>query len=122
MPNFNLGGMLISKADATKYLFDPAEVCGHPALFCDEHIRQSTVPEDMRVYEMRHDAHGNPKSVEMRVNVSFYGAILVNEPLNVDYGHEICLQDGDFRFMDGERVSLAEFRVAHPPGERVNHV
>lgn len=114
--------MLISKADATKYLFDPAEVCGHPALFCDEHIRQSTVPEDMFAYDIRHDAHGNPKSVEMRVNVSFYGAILVNEPLDVDYEHELPLKDGEFRFMDGERLTLSAFRAAHPPGEVMNHV
>ena len=97
-------------------------VCGKPVLFTDEHIRQNTVPEDMFVYELRHDQEGEPKSVEMRVNIFFYGAILMSEPLDVDYDRHIDLKPGDVHFMDGELTTLEKYRAAFPPGMRESYV
>ena len=64
--------------NANEIIFDEIIVLGTPALFTDWRVDRTSVPTDMKMYEVRHadEDWGEPCQLARGIFVNFYGTIL----------------------------------------------
>ena len=82
------------------YEFVPFDLKDNFALFSSSRIDRSDIPEDLYVYELRHDSKDDMELCQVKdhIIVNFYGTIVTNEPLDF----VICskaLRDDDWGYL-----------------------
>ena len=108
-------GFVLS-ADGSKWLYaenedyELIEFCGQPALFTNERLDDSKIPEGLHCYHLRESDDGDHFcSVEPKVGVNHGGSVIVNEP--IDFGEQgyIALSDETSPNFLGEHLSFRQF-------------
>lgn len=106
----------VLSADENEYIyaegeeFDLIEVCCQPALFSNERLTESDIPEGTLCYDLRESDIGDGfATIEPHVRVNHGGSVIVNEP--IDFG-----KDGFIAFTDdtspnflGEKLTFRQF-------------
>lgn len=74
--------------------FDCIEICGKFALFTDERLTPSDVPEGMHLYHLRQTDDGRDfATLEQTVFVNHGGSVLVREPIDLGKDGYVVLND-----------------------------
>lgn len=89
---------------------EAVELFGKKALFTNERIPLSVVPQGLYRYELRDDGNGHFTTVENNVVVNFAGTIITKSPLDLgELGYcEILDEQPDLNFL-GYEQTLKEF-------------
>ena len=71
------------RKNANEIIFDEIIVLGTPALFTDWRVDRTSVPTDMKMYEVCHadEDWGDPCRLARGIFVNLYGTILTLQPL-----------------------------------------
>ena len=87
---------------------------GKPALFTNNRIAYTTVPEGFYPYELRGSDNdpGEPVSLENRVAVNFCGTVITTEEMKFPKKKDYIPIKDKLNFL-GESMSLEEFATAH---------
>lgn len=95
--------------NARDEMFEGVEILGRRALFTGRRVDRATVPEGLYCYSLRHGGDmGFPVSIEEKVAVDYFGAVLTAEKFefgNMDY---LPLGYEDFRYT-GSICRLKDF-------------
>ncbi len=103
----------MTRYDAGKETFEEITVLGKPALFTGIRIDQSTVPEGLFLYEVRHDDEGlgDPVQIARGILVNHLGSIITCEPVSLPPDGYLELDgEQDWIFSGGDCRTVAEFR------------
>lgn len=101
---------MMDHIDVTKKKLSEIEVKGRLALFTDLRVDKETVPDGMYCYALRHgDDFGIPCSIEEKVAVNYFGAILTTEPFDFENRRYIEVKYEDFAFT-GEHLNIRQFK------------
>lgn len=85
------------------------EVKGKIALFTELRVDKDTVPEGMYCYALRHgDDDRMPCTIERKVGVNYFGAIIVSEPFEFENKDYIAVSYDDFWFTE-EHLKISEY-------------
>ena len=85
------------------------EVLGQEALFTELRVDPATVPEGVHCYELRHgDNDSFPATIEKKVTVNYFGAILLTKELLKEDDY-LSLTPDDFGFV-GETRTVKELK------------
>ena len=89
---------------------EAVELFGRKALFTNERIPLSVVPQGLYRYELRDDGNGHFTSVENNVVVNFAGTIITKSPLELgERGYcELLDEQPDLNFL-GYELTIKEF-------------
>ncbi len=86
-----------------KQTFEKIEINNREALFTNDRIDRSKVPQGYYTYDIRHDDEGEPETVEPNVMCNHYGSILVREQIPMTEDDYTPIDDINFL---GEDVEL----------------
>lgn len=86
------------KTNAREEEFDLMEVFGKIVLFVECRLDRDTIPEDLYVYEVRHNDLGDFCTVENKVTVNFHGTIISKEPIEI--GDDYRMVEDDYGYLD----------------------
>ena len=92
---------LVKKTYEMGFLFD------YPVIISYARIKRDSLPEGFYAYDVRHgdDDWGLPAEICPIVRVNYWGTIITNKPLNVDFNtHDLILKTSDDDFTDSETV------------------
>lgn len=82
-----------------------------PMLFTCERIDHKTIPEELFVYEVRHDddCQGIPCEINKYIFVNHWGTLISNRPFpTVENGKPVFLDEDDWNY-DGYDMTLADY-------------
>lgn len=90
--------------------YELIELCGQPALFTNERLNDSDIPEGLHCYHLRESDDGDRFcSVEPKVGVNHGGSVIVNEPIDFgEQGYVSFTDDTSPNFL-GQQLTLREF-------------
>lgn len=91
--------------------YEAVTVLGIPMLFTCERIDHKTIPEELFVYEVRHDddCQGIPCEINRYIMVNHWGTLISNKPLLiVENGKPVFLDEDDWNY-DGYDMTLADY-------------
>jgi len=89
---------------------DCIEICGKFALFTDERLHPSDVPEGMHLYHLRQTDDGrNFATLEQTVLVNHGGSVLVREPIDLGKDGYIVLDDNTAPNFLGETMTIQDY-------------
>ena len=86
-----------------KQTFEKIEINNREALFTNDRINRSQVPQGYYAYDIRHDDEGEPETIEPNVMSDHYGTILLQEYIGMT--EEGFAPVYDINFL-GEEVEL----------------
>jgi hypothetical protein len=90
----------MSKAmNAHDEVFELVEVFGTQALYTDNRIDRSTIPEKLYCYDIRHGDSGDPASLEHKVTVNHMGTVICPEPLLEESAEYRAISDEDINYL-----------------------
>ena len=92
--------------------YEEIELFEKPALFSNDRIDRSTVPEGYFMYEIRHDDEGDPVQIGESILVDCFGTVITNEEISLDPDGFKDMDTDDLNFI-GE-TSLKEFMKMYP--------
>lgn len=94
--------------------FEHIEINGKPALFTNNRIAYTTVPQGFYPYELRgsDDDPGEPVSLEHRVGVNFAGTIITSEEMKFPKNKNYLPIKNKLNFL-GDSMNLQEFSECH---------
>lgn len=96
--------------------FDCIEICGKFALFTDERLTPSDVPEGMHLYHLRQTDDGRDfATLEQTVFVNHGGSVLVREPIDLWKDGYIVLDDNTAPNFLGETMTIQEYLAGESP-------
>ena len=124
------------RINAMKETFELVTVLGKPALFTQFRVDRDTVPENLYVYDIRHDddQNGCPCEISPNILVNYLGTIIVKEPIEMDslgskilnvseeyldkdtqisMGMEYMMVCDDFNYAPGDELTIEEFISRH---------
>ncbi|MFR9546476.1 MAG: LPD28 domain-containing protein [Rikenellaceae bacterium] len=86
-----------------KQTFEKIEINNREALFTNDRINRSQLPQGYYAYDIRHDDEGEPSTIEQNVVCNNYGTILTKVQIEMTEGDytPIC----DINFL-GEEVEV----------------
>ena len=96
--------------NANEEVFDLLELFGKTVLFTCMRVKRNTVPDNLYVYDVRHDDYCSGRIVEVRphILVNHWGTVICKEPIEMtDIGCKF-VKEGDYRYM-GETCKLSDF-------------
>lgn len=96
--------------NANEEVFDLLELFGRTVLFTCMRVKRDTVPDNLYVYDVRHDDDCSGKIVEDKpyILVNHWGTIICKEPIElIDIGCKFVKED-DYRYT-GKTCKLVEF-------------
>lgn len=78
--------------------FSGDKVKGIPALFSEVRIDRDSIPDNLFVYEVRHDDEGflDPAQIKRWIMVNFYGTLITKVPLLGQNEDSIYIEDGEW--------------------------
>lgn len=92
-------------------IYEVVTVLNIPMLFTCERIDHKTIPEELFVYEVRHDddCQGIPCEINKYIFVNHLGTLISNRPLPiVENGMPIFLGEDDWNY-EGDNMTLADY-------------
>jgi len=106
----------IKNATGTQYIYvddekyELIELNGQPALFTNERLHDSDIPEGLHCYHLRESDDGDHFcSIEPKVGVNHGGSVIVNEAIDFgEQGYIAFTEDTSPNFL-GEHISLRDF-------------
>jgi len=99
------------KVNAQEESFELMEMLGQRVLFTNMRVDRDTVPEDLYVYEVRHDDDCTGEICEIKpfVMVNHWGTMICKEPIELDTKWNSKFVDkGDYCYL-GDTAKLDEF-------------
>lgn len=115
---------LCLNADGTKYIcveneaYQQIELLGKPALFSNDRLADTDIPQGMYCYHLRHsDDGGRFCSVEPKVGVNHGGSVITKEPLDFGKQGYISFTEDTEPNFTGEEQTLGEFLKSDTPQE-----
>ena len=110
------------RKNANEIIFDEIVVLGTPALFTDWRVDRTSVPADMKMYEVRHadEDWGDPCQLARGILVNFYGTILTLQPMPLPDCGYLNLDSGkDWGYIeDNPCATISEFRSKYTGKEK----
>ena len=96
--------------------FEEAELFGGSVLFSGCRVKRDSVPEGLRLYELRHDDADDmsPCRIAESVSVNFYGSVLSSRPVQLCADGGLDLLREDFGYADHE-MTVGEYLAKCPP-------
>ena len=96
--------------------FDCIEICGKFALFTDERLHPSDLPEGMHLYHLRQTDDGmNFATLEQTVFVNHGGSVLVREPIDLGKDGYIVLDDNTAPNFLGDTMTIQDYLSGESP-------
>lgn len=94
-------------------LFELCSIANQLALFTDSprlYVRnlKKNVPNNLYIYDIRHDDSGTPVSLDPTVFVDYFGSIIVKEPIDFNGKSYINLEELKLNYL-GSEVSITYF-------------
>ncbi len=99
------------KVNAAEEDFELMELFGQTVLFTNMRVDRSTVPQDLYVYDVRHDddCTGEICEIKPSVMVNHWGTIICKEPIEMDeFWHSKFVDKDDYSYL-GDSVKLDEY-------------
>ena len=99
------------KVNAAEESFELIEIFGKTVLFTNMRVDRDTVPQDLYVYDVRHDddCTGEICEIKPSVMVNHWGTIICKEPIEMDeFWHSKFVDKDDYSYL-GDSVKLDEF-------------
>ena len=96
--------------NANEEVFDLLELFGKTVLFTCMRVKRNTVPDNLYVYDVRHDDDCSGRIVEVRphILVNHWGTVICKEPIEMtDFGCKFVEED-DYRYT-GETCRLFDY-------------
>lgn len=93
--------------------YESFEILGQKALFTNNRIDRSTVPEGIYAYDLRDDGEGKISAVEPIVTVNHAGTVLCKKPIEMINGDYRAISEYDYNFLS-ENFMLEEFKITKP--------
>ena len=96
--------------------FEAAELFGERVLFSELRIQRDSVPEGLRLYELRHgdEDDASPCQISRGILVNFYGSILTSRPVQLHAVGCLGLRHEDFWYLDNA-MTVREYLAQYPP-------
>ena len=95
---------------------DCIEICGKFALFTDERLHPSDLPEGMHLYHLRQTDDGmNFATLEQNVLVNHGGSVLVREPIDLGKDGYIVLNDDSAPNFLCEFMTIQDYLAGENP-------
>lgn len=97
-------------ADELRY--EKVKLSGMEALFTSERVQRDTVPENLYLYEIRHDDEciGEVTQIAKGIWVNYFGTLLCKEKLKeVENNGTMYISDEDLRWMPDPSRPLKEW-------------
>lgn len=115
---------LCLNAEGTKYInvgnkeYQQIELLGKPALFTNNRLTDTDIPQGLYCYHLRHsDDGGRFCSVEPKVGVNHGGSVITKEPLDFGTERYISFTEDTEPNFTGEEQTLGEFLRSDEPQE-----
>ena len=99
------------KVNAAEESFELMNMLGQYVLFTNMQVDRDTVPQDLYVYDVRHDddCTGEICEIKPSVMVNHWGTIICKEPIEMDeFWHSKFVDKDDYSYL-GDSVKLDEF-------------
>lgn len=99
------------KVNAAEESFELMNMLGQYVLFTNMRVDRDTVPQDLYVYDVRHDddCTGEICEIKPSVMVNHWGSIICKEPIEMDeFWHSKFVDKEDYSYL-GDSVKLDEF-------------
>lgn len=99
------------KVNAAEESFELMDMLGQRVLFTNMRVDRDTVPQDLYVYDVRHDddCKGEICEIKPSVMVNHWGTIICKEPIEMDeVWHSKFVDKDDYSYL-GDSVKLDEY-------------
>ncbi len=99
------------KVNAAEESFELMNMLGQYVLFTNMRVDRDTVPQDLYVYDVRHDddCTGEICEIKPSVMVNHWGTIICKEPIEMDeFWHSKFVDKDDYSYL-GDSVKLDEY-------------
>ena len=97
--------------DVNSRQLQEVELQGHFGIFTELRADKSTIPKGINCYELRHgDDDSYPVTVEEKVSVNYYGAVLMTDTMELGQEGYVSLSYDDFGFT-GDEMTMLEYRA-----------
>ncbi|WP_455529755.1 LPD28 domain-containing protein [Ruminococcus sp.] len=99
------------KVNAAEESFELMNMLGQYVLFTNMRVDRDTVPQDLYVYDVRHDddCTGGICEIKPSVMVNHWGTIICKESIEMDeFWHSKFVDKDDYSYL-GDSVKLDEF-------------
>lgn len=93
--------------DARTEDYELFEIFGQTAIFTNNRLDRSTVPDNAYAYDLRDAFDGVPGEVKTSVVVNHFGTIITKKPIE-GADHGVILTPDDYNFI-GDEMSLDDF-------------
>ena len=105
------------REDARKLAYEEVELLGDMVLFSELRIDPATVPEGLRLYELRHtdEDWGEPFEVRDWIVVNFFGSILTSNPIQFCPCGFLLFEHDDFAYTGRAQITISDYLAEHPP-------
>lgn len=99
------------KVNAAEEDFELMDMLGQQVLFTNMRVDRDTVPQDLYVYDVRHDDDCTGEICEIKpfVMVNHWGTIICKEPIELDSKWNSRFVDNDDYSYLGDSVKLDEY-------------
>ncbi len=99
------------KVNAAEETFELMETLGQVVLFTNMRVDRNTVPQDLYVYDVRHDDEctGEICEIKLSVMVNHWGTIICKEPIEMnDFWHSRFVDKDDYSYL-ADCIKLDEY-------------
>ena len=101
----------MGRFNAMQETYMEVEVLGKPALFTSIRLDYESVPDNLYIYEVRHDDDGgaDPVQIAKRILVNHFGTIIMAEEISLPADGYLDIEPEDVNFACGDCRTVAEF-------------
>jgi hypothetical protein len=97
--------------------YEVAVLFGQPVLFSYGRIDPKEVPENVHLYELRHDSYNisEPMWIEQKVDSDYYGTVITKEPIDLTGQYVSNTNTGEqvkMRTIDGDDFRVDDYAMA----------
>ena len=97
--------------DVNSRQLQEVEIKGHYGVFTELRVDESTIPEGVYCYELRHgDDDSYPVTLKEDIRVNYFGAVLMKNKMELGKEGYVGLSYDDFGFT-GEELTMLEYRA-----------
>lgn len=99
--------------DANEEIFELIEMLNQEkVLFTNSRIKRDSVPDNLYVYDVRHDDKNQGDMCEIKpyIKVNYWGTIICKSPINMTDGDCCFINKDDYNYQD-EYMTLKEFMI-----------
>ena len=107
----------MARYNAMKEYFEAVELLGKPALFTEVRIEQSTVPQSLQLYEIRHDddEQGDAVQIARNILVNHLGSVILRDEIELPDDGFLDIEPTDLNYGTDDCFSVEAFMAKYPP-------